>query len=131
MDIKKYWEDVLRQDAEAIRNYFAAEAYVNWHNSNEHFNVEEFIRANCEYPGDWDGAVERVEQLENLIISAVHVWSRDDRLSFHVTSFIKLKEDKIISVDEYWGEDGTAPQWRLDKHIGTAIHSQTKEKEHR
>lgn len=31
------------------------------------------------------------------------------------------KNNKIISVDEYWGDDGDAPQWRLDKHIGSPI----------
>ena len=49
------------------------------------------------------------------------VWKRDDKMSFHVTSFIKVREEKIISIDEYWGDDGNAPQWRLDKHIGKAI----------
>lgn len=24
-------------------------------------------------------------------------------------------------MDEYWGDDGEAPQWRIDKHIGTEI----------
>ena len=85
------------------------------------FNVEEFIRANCEYPGEWDGEVERIEKIDNLVISVVYVYTKDKTLSFHVTSFIKISGDKIISMDEYWGDDGKAPQWRLDKHIGTAI----------
>ena len=38
-----------------------------------------------------------------------------------VTSFIKIANDKIISMDEYWADDSDAPQWRLNKHIGTAI----------
>ena len=54
MDIHKFWEVVLHQDADAIREYFYPDAYVNWHNTNEHFTVEEFIRANCEYPGEWE-----------------------------------------------------------------------------
>lgn len=29
--------------------------------------------------------------------------------------------DKIVSMDEYWVDDGKAPQWRLKKHIGQAI----------
>lgn len=121
MNIEKYWNDIVRQDADAIRNYFDKNAYINWHNSNEHFNVDEFIRANCEYPGDWDGELERIEILEDLIITVARVWKRDDKMSFHVTSFIKVREEKIISIDEYWGDDGNAPQWRLDKHIGKAI----------
>jgi len=36
-------------------------------------------------------------------------------------SFIKLKDDKIISMDEYWGDDGAPPQWRLEKGLGTKI----------
>lgn len=58
MNIQQFWSDVLAQRADEIREYFQADAYVNWHCSNEHFTVEEFIRANCEYPGDWDGEVQ-------------------------------------------------------------------------
>lgn len=28
----------------------------------------------------------------------------------------------IAALDEYGADDGDAPQWRLDKHIGTSIH---------
>lgn len=48
MNIQQFWSDVLAQRADEIREYFHADAYVNWHCSNEHFTVEEFIRANCE-----------------------------------------------------------------------------------
>ena len=60
MDIKVFWDAVLRQDADTIREYFHPDAWVNWHNTNEHFTVEEFIQANCEYPGEWDGEVEQI-----------------------------------------------------------------------
>ena len=55
MDIKAFWRAVLAQDEPEIRAYFAPDAYVNWHCTNEHFTVDEFITANCEYPGEWDG----------------------------------------------------------------------------
>ncbi len=48
LNIHKFWAAVLKQDADAIRSYFAPTAFVNWHNTNEHFSVDEFIRANCE-----------------------------------------------------------------------------------
>lgn len=38
-----------------------------------------------------------------------------------VASFIKVINDKIAAVDEYWAEDGIIPKWRLDKHIRKAI----------
>jgi hypothetical protein len=36
-------------------------------------------------------------------------------------------DGKIASVDEYWGDDGAAPQWRQDKHIGTIIKEKKRE----
>ena len=83
--------------------------------------MDEFIIANCEYPGEWDGIVERIEILDELIITVTYIYPKDRSVSFHVTSFIQAKGDKIIAMDEYYADDGAAPQWRLDKHIGTSI----------
>lgn len=121
MDIYKFWKDVLEQNADAVKAYFDKNAYINWHCTNEHFNVDEFIIANCEYPGNWDGEVERVEKINDLFITVTHVFSEDRTLSFHATSFIKVIDDKIAAVDEYWADDGMAPDWRLDRQIGKAI----------
>ena len=121
MDIEHCMKAVLAQDENTIRNYFHKDAYVNWHCTNEHFTVDEFIIANCEYPGEWDGTVERLEVLDDLYITVTKVYPRDKSAFFHVMSFIKIANDKIVSIDEYWADDGNAPQWRLDKNIGTAI----------
>lgn len=121
MDIHAYWDAVLKQDASAMRAFFQDTAYINWHCTNEHFTVDEFIRVNCEYPGEWDGTVERVERIGSLTVTAVEVFTLNRELSFHVVSFIHINDGKIDSIDEYWGDDGPAPQWRLDKKIGSAI----------
>lgn len=121
MNIHQFGKDVLEQNADAIRDYFAKDAHINWHCTNEHFNVNEFIIANCEYPGNWSGEVERIEKVNNIIITVTHVYSQNQELSFHATSFIEIINDKIVSIDEYWADDGTAPEWRLEKHIGRAI----------
>lgn len=121
MNIQDYWKVTLSQDAKKMREYFLEDAYINWHNTNEHFNVDEFIRVNCEYPGNWDGQIERIEQINDLIITAVHVFSTEEDLSLHVVSFIKIKDEKIVSIDEYWGDDGAIPEWRIEKNIGSAI----------
>lgn len=121
MNVEQYWSDVLRQDADAMRRYFLPDAWVNWHNTNEHFSVEEFIHANCEYPGAWDGEIEQMLHTGEQIITAVHVFTKDRKLHFHVTSFIRVQDNKIASIDEYWGDDGDAPQWRQALHIGSSI----------
>ena len=121
MDIKVFWNVVLKQNAEKLKTFFKDTAYVNWHCTNEHFTVDEYIRANCEYPGDWDGTIERIEKVGNLIIAVVNVFTVDKELSFHVISFMEIEDGKITAMNEYWSDDGIAPQWRLDKHIGTTI----------
>ena len=66
MNLTAYWKAALQQNADEMRKFFHKDAYINWHNTNEHFTVEEFIRANCEYPGSWNGEIERIEQCHDL-----------------------------------------------------------------
>lgn len=101
--------------------YFREDACIRWHNTNEQFTVEEFIRANCEYPGQWDGELERLVQDGEQVVTAVRVWARDGAASFHAVSFLKVQQDKICAIDEYWGEDGEPPQWRKEIQVGRPI----------
>lgn len=122
IDIYAFWQAVIRQDAAAMSAFLHEHAQIRWHCSNECFTAGEFIRANCEYPGDWDGDIERVEQAGDLIITAVRVFSKQDGASFHAVSFIRTQEDQILTIDEYWGDDGPPPEWRRKKCIGTPLH---------
>ncbi len=119
--IKKFWEAVVQQKPDEMRSYFKETAVIRWHNTNEKFTLEEYIRANCEYPGKWDGEVERIEEIGDLIITVTRVFSTDNSVSVHATSFLRMEDGKIASMDEYWSDDGEAPKWRLDMKIGTKI----------
>lgn len=119
--VQEFFKDVINQDAYRLKSYFAIDACINWHNTNESFNVDEYIIANCEYPGEWCGEIERIEQIETLVISVARVWLQDMSASFHVTSFFEFKNGKIQVLNEYWGDDGLAPHWRQDKKIGRVI----------
>lgn len=121
MDPDGYWQAVLNQDAGEMRKFFHPDAYVNWHNTDEHFTVEEFTRANCEYPDRWQGEIRRVERINDLTITVTHVFTQDRALSFHVTSFIKTADGKISGIDEYWGDDAPPPAWRKELRIGRTI----------
>ena len=120
-DINAFWQSTLAQDAAAMRAYFAPNAAVRWHCTNECFTAEEFIAANCAYPGAWKGRVERVERLGDLLISVVRVSSADETVNCHAVSFIRLAGEKIAAIDEYWGDDGPAPQWRQALGLGRPI----------
>lgn len=115
------WSDMNIQNWDNIHIYFEKDAIINWNNTNERFNVEEFVKANSEYPGAWNIKVERLECIENLVISVVKVQLTNDDVSFHATSFFEFNNGKIILLNEYWGDDGKAPQWRIDKQISNPI----------
>jgi hypothetical protein len=121
MDINNYWQVVLNQEASKIEAFFHEEAVIKWRDTNEQFTVSEFIQANCEYPGEWSGEIKRIERTPEQLISVTHVFSKDKSANFHVVSFIKIKDNKIMEIDEYWGEIGSIPQWRIDKNIGRKI----------
>ncbi|MBE7003932.1 MAG: nuclear transport factor 2 family protein [Ruminococcaceae bacterium] len=121
MNINRFWRDVLSQNREALASYFREDAVIRWHCTNEQFTVTEYVRANCDYPGNWDGRIERVETLGSAVLTVVHIYPVDRSASFHVVSFIVLSGDKICEMDEYWADDGEAPQWRRAMHIGRPI----------
>ena len=124
MNLEAFFRAVWTQDAETLASFFAHDAYVNWHCTNEHFTAGEFIRANCAYPGLWDGELERIVTAGDLTVAAARVFAQDQSCSFHSVSFIRVREGKITSIDEYWGDDGPAPQWRLDKQLGIPIRAE-------
>ncbi len=119
--LDRYWQAVLAQDATAVRSFLDPQAVVRWHNTDEQFTVEEFIRANCTYPGDWDGAIQRTVPIPGGYVTVVHVFNRERTLSFHVTSFFRLIQGRITALDEYWGDDSAPPVWRQELHLGTSI----------
>ena len=121
MDISAYWKDTLAQDRQAMAGYFRPDAVIRWHCTNEQFTVPEFIRANCEYPGEWDGKIERTERSGDLLVTAVNVYPKDRSASFHGVSFFRLEDGKIAALDEYWGDDGEPPAWRKSLGIGRTI----------
>ncbi len=121
MNVNLLWNDIITQNRAALASYFCEDAVIRWHCTNEKFTVDEYIKANCDYPGEWHGEIERIEEFDSKIILVGKVKSLDNTFSCHVTSFIKLYDDKICEMDEYWANDGEAPSWRKELGIGKEI----------
>lgn len=119
-DFQAFFRAVVTQDADALRAFFAPDAQICWHCSNERFTLEEYIRANCEYPGKWNGELERVEQTGGTTVLVGRIFDTDGA-SLHVVSFLREQGGKIVSLDEYYGDDGPAPAWRQEMKLGTKI----------
>lgn len=120
-DHERYVSAVLKQEKEELRGFFHEEALVFWPCSNEQFTLEEYLRANCEYPGDWDGAIEMIKETDDGIVLVIQVYPKDRSASFHCVSFLTLKEEKISRLTEYWADDSEAPEWRQEMGIGRKI----------
>ena len=112
---------VLKQDRTALCSWFVDDAVIKWHCTNECFTVDEYIIANCEYPGKWGGEIETVHQADDYIVVVSKVYPEDRSASFHCVSFIRSRNGKIASLDEYWADDGAPPEWRREMKIGKPI----------
>ena len=121
MNIQLFWNDVINKNKETLTSYFYDNARILWPCTNEEFTLEEYLIANCDYPGEWTGTIEKLEEEEDEIILVGNVLSKDKTISCHVVSFIYLKNDKIVKLVEYWADDGDVPNWRKEKHIGKSI----------
>ena len=120
MDEQAFFRAVVGQDETALRAFFHPAARIFWPCTNERFSVEEYLRANCEYPGRWDGELERVEWAGDVTILAGRIFG-GERVSAHVVSFLKIADGRIAEMTEYFGGDGPAPEWRREMRIGTKI----------
>ncbi len=112
MDFERYWQDCVRQDKESLRTWFWPDARIIWPCTEEVFTVDEFILANCEYPGDWSGELKRVTQTPAGAVTEYRIASADGKFSCHVASIFTLYKGKIVSLTEYYADDGPPPAWR-------------------
>lgn len=121
--LHRFWSDVAAQNPDELAAYFTPTAEIRWHNSNELFTVEEFIRANCEYPGQWSGEVEQLEEHPDdcRAMTIARVWSGDGDMVCRVVSFFAFVGEKIACLDEFWGDVAPAPQWRQNMKIGKPL----------
>lgn len=121
MDVEQFVTAIASQNPTTLNQFFHPDAIIRWPCTNEVFTLADYLSANCDYPGTWQGEVERVETTGNTVILVYHVWSLEDAQSSHCVSFIQLKENRICEMDEYWADDSPIPDWRKQKQLGKPI----------
>ena len=112
MDFDRYWRDCIGQDRDALRTWFLPYARIVWPCTDEVFTVEEFLIANCDYPGDWTGELLQVTPTPTGAVTEVRIASADGQYSCHAASIFTLHQGKIASLTEYYADDGPPPAWR-------------------
>jgi len=124
--IHDFFEAVISQDAEKLRQFFEPDAMIFWANTNEEFTVDEYIRANCEYPGTWHGLMEDVDEIvpfdpyEPKMLYIAKVWDDNGNTSRVVgrIDFGNTENELIQRLIEYWSDIGEPPEWRIKMNIG-------------
>lgn len=114
MDFAAYWRAVACQEKEALRAFFTPDAVISWPCTGERFDLEGFLRANCEYPGRWASELERVVPAGSCTVTVARVRSAESGVSCHVTSLFTLRGGKISALTEYYADDGPVPDWRRE-----------------
>jgi len=120
---ESFLKAIVTQNAEELKGFFDPNAIIKWEDSHEQLSVDGYIRANCEYPGSWQGKIKNIRHLKDsdadiVVVSKIN----DDKgFAFHIVSFITLCEHKelINHLVEYYGDINEPPQWRKD--MGVAI----------
>lgn len=107
--IRALWRAAAAQDAAEMARYFAEDAVILWPNTGERFGLPGYLRANCEYPGQWEGEVERIAPDGSF--SVARVWSAEAG-TFRAVSFYRWEGARVSRLEEYWGDVGPAPAWR-------------------
>lgn len=62
-----------------------------------------------------------VEGTGDAPITVAHVYARNESCSFHVTSFFRISQGRIVTLDECWGDDGPPPRWRQEMGLSTPM----------
>ena len=125
-DIHNLFEAMLSQDAKKLHGFFEPDALVFWANTNEQFTVDEYIRANCEYPGTWYSRLEEFGEIvasdlfEPKMYYIAKVWDNAGNTSRVVgrIDFGNTENALIQYITEYWSEIGEPPKWRKGMNIG-------------
>lgn len=116
--VRSLWAAIGNQNWSGLASYFTDSAVIRWHNTRELFTASEFVEANSRYPGDWLIEVERLLEMGDAVISVVKASLKGRSVSFHAVSFFTFEGERIAALDEYWGDDGSPPQWRTELRIG-------------
>ena len=107
--IRSLWQAIAEQNEEKLVCFFTPDAQILWPNTEERFDLNGYLRANCDYPGQWNGKVETVALDGSYSIAKV--WPPEGGAARAVT-FYKWRNGKIEQMVEYWGDIGPAPEWR-------------------
>jgi hypothetical protein len=110
--VTKFWNYFSNQEWEKAKELLDQDFIATWPQSRERIlGPDNFININRHYPGNHKIQIKKLFEIENKIITTVWMEADTGQKTF-ANSFFEIKNNKIISVEEYWAEPYVAPKWR-------------------
>ena len=103
--VQQFWRHMDARDYTQAGALLTQDCLVDWPNTHERMNRDQWIRVNAEYPGAWAAVIEQVVATDTVVVSATRVFARSapDPV-FYVVSFFRFRTGRICALTEYWSE---------------------------
>lgn len=116
--VKRFWNLMSDGMFDEVGELMTEDAEVRLPNTREIFiGRDKYINFNKMYPGRWIITLDRIFSKDDIVVSAVMVEAEDRSISFYATSFFTIKDNLIIEIVEYWGDNGEPPKWRIEEKL--------------
>jgi len=116
--VRKFWRIFDEARFDDVADLLHPDCNVYWPNTREVFRGrDKLISVNKRYPGRWYIDVVDLIVRDDLVVSVVRVYAKEDKHSFYATSFFKFKNGLITEITEYWGEITESPAWRITEGL--------------
>lgn len=116
--VRLFWKYIDSANFEGLSEIMLDETCVWLPNTKEVFRGKnKYIEFNKQYPGRWYANVEKLLIADDTVITTTYIFNLDQSITFYVTSFFIIKEEKIEEITEYWSENSAPPMWRLQSDL--------------
>lgn len=111
--IVEFWDIIHNASFDKLKNILTENVKVYLPNTGEVFlSAQKYIEFNKKYPGRWYAEIKKYTESSEYIITTVFIQNDEKTMSFYVTSYFKLENNKIKEITEYWGNNEEPPAWR-------------------
>jgi ketosteroid isomerase-like protein len=111
--VLEFWRLMATNDFFTVAGVLSDDFALDWPQSNERIRgADNFAQMNSEYPanGRWNFEVKRLVASASEVVT--HVAVTDGKQSAEAISFFRVKNGKIVQIEEYWPESYQAPSNR-------------------
>lgn len=108
--VRKFLESIELRAWGDVAELLHPDFYAVFPQSGEQFTREDYVRLNCEYPGEWHISIQNVLYAGDWIITEVDV-SIEAKID-RAVSFFHIESSLIVELREYWPDPFPIPAWR-------------------